>query len=158
MGHKKSDEFALLLYLKILMTKREYNITLSDACKRHNFKPTSFPSLKNRALNIIKKYSEVKTMNEILSKCKRFKIGGTIVLEDLHIRHIRESSKSRGRGGNVKVSEKMYHSGVFEPIFGKYITRDCDNMDNSGFCLGHPMSREEFLQKYCDGIEPLSIE
>jgi hypothetical protein len=27
-------------------------------------------------------------------------------------------------------------------------------MDVSGFCLGHKMSRVEFVERYCEGIEP----
>ena len=27
-------------------------------------------------------------------------------------------------------------------------------MDVSGFCLGHKMSKEEFLRRYCGGVEP----
>jgi hypothetical protein len=29
----------------------------------------------------------------------------------------------------------------------------CDKTDVSGFCLGHKISREEFLKRYCGGIE-----
>jgi hypothetical protein len=29
----------------------------------------------------------------------------------------------------------------------------CDKTDVSGFCLGHKISREEFLKRYCGKIE-----
>jgi hypothetical protein len=29
----------------------------------------------------------------------------------------------------------------------------CDKTDVSGFCLGHKISREEFLKRYCGEIE-----
>jgi hypothetical protein len=46
----------------------------------------------------------------------------------------------------------MFHSEV-ERIGGKYLTLGCDKMDDSGFCLGHKMSRKEFIEKYCMEIE-----
>ena len=39
-------------------------------------------------------------------------------------------------------------------IIPKFITLGCDNMDDSGYCLGHQIKREEFIQKWCAGIEP----
>jgi hypothetical protein len=47
----------------------------------------------------------------------------------------------------------MYHSEVVK-FNGRYQTAGCDSMDISGFCLGHRISREEFLEIYCGGIEP----
>jgi hypothetical protein len=47
----------------------------------------------------------------------------------------------------------MYHSEVVK-FNGRYQTLGCDRMDISGFCLGHRISREEFLERYCGGIEP----
>lgn len=95
-------------------------------------------------------------IGEFMNNLKRFKIGGVIVLEDLNIRHIRSSKRSRNR--NVRTSEKLYHAKVMEPMKGIFITENCDNMDSSGFCMGHAMSREEFVSKYCGGIEPPSID
>jgi len=46
----------------------------------------------------------------------------------------------------------MFHSEV-ERIGGRYLTLGCDKMDDSGFCLGHKMSRGEFLEKYCKEME-----
>jgi len=46
----------------------------------------------------------------------------------------------------------MFHSEVVR-INGKYQTLGCDKTDVSGFCLGHKMSREEFLKRYCGEIE-----
>jgi hypothetical protein len=33
-------------------------------------------------------------------------------------------------------------------------TLECDRMDVSGLCLGHKISRKEFLERYCGGIKP----
>jgi hypothetical protein len=46
----------------------------------------------------------------------------------------------------------MFHSVVVR-INGRYKTPGCDRMDNSGFCLGHVMSKKEFLEKYCGAAE-----
>lgn len=66
-------------------------------------------------------------------------IGKSIVLP--HVRYIRH--------GKIK-SMLMFHSHVTK-INGKHITLGCDKMDDSGFCLGHEISRKEFLEKYCQG-------
>jgi hypothetical protein len=47
----------------------------------------------------------------------------------------------------------MYHSEIIR-FNGHYQTLGCDRMDVSGFCLGHKISREEFIERYCGGIEP----
>jgi len=48
----------------------------------------------------------------------------------------------------------MFHSEVVR-IDGEHRTLGCHNMDDSGFCLGHKISREEFIERYCGGIEPI---
>jgi len=30
----------------------------------------------------------------------------------------------------------------------------CNRMDFSGLCLGHKISRKEFIERYCGGVEP----
>jgi hypothetical protein len=47
----------------------------------------------------------------------------------------------------------MYHTEVIR-FNGHYKTLECDRMDASGLCLGHKISRKEFLERYCDGIKP----
>lgn len=154
MIRKRPDELVVALYLKILRSKYEYGITLSDACRRCGIKPTSFPSLKKRVLSIIRKYSNIRTVKSVGRD--RFKLGGAIVLEDLNLRHIKESLKRRR--GSIIISEKLYHSNRVD-INGKvYITENCDNMDEAGICRGHPMSREDFINMYCNGIEPPTLE
>ena len=73
-------------------------------------------------------------------------IGNTIILP--HVRHVH----SKGRNSSM-----MFHSEV-ERIGGKYLTLGCDKMDDSGFCLGHKMSRKEFVEKYCIETEPEMLE
>jgi len=47
----------------------------------------------------------------------------------------------------------MFHSQVVR-LNQHYKTLGCDRMDVSGLCSGHRMSKEEFLKRYCDGVEP----
>lgn len=47
----------------------------------------------------------------------------------------------------------MFHSEVIR-FNGYYQTSGCNKMDVSGFCLGHKISRKDFLERYCAGIEP----
>jgi len=47
----------------------------------------------------------------------------------------------------------MFHSQAIR-LNGHYQTLRCDRMDVSGLCLGHKMSKEEFLKRYCGGVEP----
>ncbi len=47
----------------------------------------------------------------------------------------------------------MFHSQVVR-LNGHYQTLRCDKMDVSGFCSGHKMSKEEFIKRYCGGVEP----
>jgi len=72
---------------------------------------------------------------------KAYYVGNAIVLP--HVRHV----NSRGRNSSM-----MFHSEV-ERIGDKYLTLGCDKMDDSGFCLGHKMSRSEFMEKYCKDME-----
>jgi hypothetical protein len=69
---------------------------------------------------------------------KGYFIGKSIVLS--HIRYV--NSERRGNG-------MMFHSETVR-INGKYKTLGCDKMDSSGFCTGHEISREEFLERYCE--------
>jgi hypothetical protein len=47
----------------------------------------------------------------------------------------------------------MFHSQVVR-LNRHYQTLRCDRMDVSGFCSGHKMSKEEFIKRYCGGVEP----
>jgi hypothetical protein len=51
------------------------------------------------------------------------------------------------RNGNSKVM-MMFHALVIKTN-GKHMTLGCDNMDDSGFCKGHEMSRTEFIKRFC---------
>jgi hypothetical protein len=68
-------------------------------------------------------------------------MGDTIILA--HVRFI----------AHGECNSKMYHSEVIR-FNGHYQTLECDRMDVSGLCLGHKMSKEEFLKRYCGGVEP----
>ena len=72
---------------------------------------------------------------------REYSIGNVIILA--HVRHITY-------GG---CSSMMYHSQTIR-FNGQYRTLGCDRMDVSGLCLGHKISRKDFLEKYCGGIEP----
>ena len=69
-----------------------------------------------------------------------YHIGKSIVLP--HVRYV-------NHGGHTGI---MFHSEVLRSN-GKYQTLGCDKTDVSGFCLGHKISREEFLKRYCGEIE-----
>jgi len=47
----------------------------------------------------------------------------------------------------------MFHSLVIKTN-GKHKTVGCNRMDDSGFCLGHEISKKDFLEKYCGTMEP----
>lgn len=47
----------------------------------------------------------------------------------------------------------MFHSQVIS-LQGHWHTLGCDRMDVSGLCAGHKMSKEDFLERYCSGVEP----
>ncbi len=70
---------------------------------------------------------------------KTYSIGKSIVLP--HVRYVSHKG------------HMMFHTKCIR-INGHYQTLECNRMDGSGFCLGHRMSREEFLERYCGGIEP----
>ncbi|MEW6002281.1 MAG: hypothetical protein AB1638_06500 [Nitrospirota bacterium] len=70
---------------------------------------------------------------------KVYRIGKSIILP--HVRYV-------NHGGRKTML--MFHSEVLR-INGKYKTLGCDKMDDSGFCLGHEISRKEFLERYCGG-------
>jgi hypothetical protein len=78
-------------------------------------------------------------------KCKRdmnaYRIGKTIILP-----HVRYITGDRCNG-------MMYHCDVIR-LHGQYETVGCDRMDVSGLCSGHKMSKEEFIRRYCSGVEP----
>jgi hypothetical protein len=74
-------------------------------------------------------------------KTKAYSIGKSIILP--HVRWVILDSRT---------GCMMFHSKVVRNS-GKYETVGCDKMDSSGFCLGHEMSMEEFMKKYCSGIE-----
>ena len=68
-------------------------------------------------------------------------MGNAIILA--HVRFI-----SHGESNS-----KMYHSAVIS-FNGHYQTLECDRMDVSGLCLGHKISRKDFLERYCGGMDP----
>jgi hypothetical protein len=72
---------------------------------------------------------------------KACRIGKSIILP--HVRYV-------NHGG---INSLMFHSEIIR-FNGHYQTLGCNRMDISGFCLGHKISREEFLVKYCGEIEP----
>jgi len=80
-------------------------------------------------------------MNVTTKKKKAFCVGQSIILP--HVRFVRH--------GRLKTM-MMFHSIVMKTN-GKHKTLGCNKMDDSGFCLGHEMSRKDFLNKYCHGIE-----
>jgi hypothetical protein len=71
---------------------------------------------------------------------RAYQIGKSIILP--HVRFV-------NHGGQTGI---MFHSEVLRTN-GRYQTLGCDKTDASGFCLGHKISREEFLKRYCGGIE-----
>jgi len=72
---------------------------------------------------------------------KTYCMGKSIVLT--HVRYVNHGGRN----------SKMFHTVVIR--FNRhYQTLGCDKMDVSGFCLGHTMNREEFLERYCGGTEP----
>ena len=71
---------------------------------------------------------------------KMYCIGKSIVLP--HVRYINQ----KGLTGT------MFHSRRLR-INGRYLTLGCNKKDASGFCLGHKIIREDFLKRYCGGIE-----
>jgi hypothetical protein len=72
---------------------------------------------------------------------KAYRVGKSIILP--HVRYV----NCGGRNGMV------FHSEVIR-VNGHYQTLRCDRMDISGLCSGHKMSKEEFLRRYCGGVEP----
>ncbi len=70
-----------------------------------------------------------------------YRMGKSIILP--HVRYI------YGDGRN----SMMFHSEVMR-LNGQYQTVGCDRTDVSGLCLGHKMSKEDFLKRYCGGVEP----
>ncbi len=76
---------------------------------------------------------------------KAYCLGNSIILP--HVRYIHHKEH------NGSVHMMMFHSIVVKTN-GEYKTLGCDNMDSSGFCLGHEISRKEFVTRYCGGIEP----
>jgi hypothetical protein len=69
---------------------------------------------------------------------KGYCIGKSIVLS--HIRYVNSEGRRNGM---------MFHSETVR-VNGKYKTLGCNNMDSSGFCSGHEMSLEEFVERYCE--------
>ena len=78
---------------------------------------------------------------EIEKHMKAYCIGKSIILP--HVRYL----------DNGKRSGMMFHS-YFINSYGLCHTLGCDKRDFSGLCLGHRMSRKEFLDSYCGGLEP----
>jgi hypothetical protein len=76
---------------------------------------------------------------------KAYRIGRSVVLP--HVRFINHGAQK---------NMVMFHSDIIR-INGKHKTLGCNRMDDSGFCLGHEISRKEFLEKYC-GMETDTVE
>jgi hypothetical protein len=72
---------------------------------------------------------------------KAYRVGKSIILP--HVRYV-------NCGGS---NSMVFHSEVIR-VNGHYQTLRCDRMDISGLCSGHKMSKEEFLRRYCGGVEP----
>lgn len=72
---------------------------------------------------------------------KAYYIGKSIILP--YVRYI-------SHGGR---NSMMFHSEVIR-FNGHYKTLGCNRMDVSGLCLGHKISRKDFVERYCVGIEP----
>ena len=70
-----------------------------------------------------------------------YRMGRSIILP--HVRYI------NGDGCN----SMMFHSNIINS-HGHCHTLGCDRTDISGLCSGHRMSKEEFLKRYCGGVEP----
>jgi hypothetical protein len=71
---------------------------------------------------------------------KAYCLGKSIIFS--HVRYLDNGERSM-----------MYHSLVLTSC-GHYYTFGCDKTDFSGLCLGHKMSRKEFIERYCGGVEP----
>jgi len=76
---------------------------------------------------------------------KVYRLGKSIVLP--HVRFVNHGSK------NGRQMMMMFHSLVIKTN-GKHKTVGCNRMDDSGFCLGHEISKKDFLEKYCGTMEP----
>jgi hypothetical protein len=72
---------------------------------------------------------------------KAYCIGKSIIFS--HVRYL----------DNGECNGMMFHSLVMNS-YGHCYTFGCDRMDFSGLCPGHKMSREEFIERYCGGVEP----
>jgi len=72
---------------------------------------------------------------------RAYSMGNAIILA--HVRFI----------AHGEYNSKMYHSEV-RRFNGHFQTLECDRMDVSGLCLGHKISRKDFLERYCGGIKP----
>ena len=51
-------------------------------------------------------------------------------------------------------SKTVYPVRLTLSFITKDITENCDAMGEDGFCDGHSMSRQKFINKYCNGIVP----
>jgi len=76
-----------------------------------------------------------------LTEMKAYCLGKSIILP--HVRYINHGSRN---------TMMMFHTYVVKTN-GKHKTLGCDRMDDSGFCLGHEMSRKEFLERFCGELD-----
>jgi hypothetical protein len=83
---------------------------------------------------------ELKEMKDLKEK-KAYCLGKSIILP--HVRYINHGSKN---------TMMMFHTYVVKAN-GKHKTLGCDKTDDSGFCLGHEMSRKEFLERFCGELD-----
>jgi hypothetical protein len=79
--------------------------------------------------------------SEIQKNTKAYCMERSIILP--HVRYIDDGDRS----------SLMYHSRIINSN-GHCYTLQCDRMGVSGLCSGHKMSRKEFIESFCDGIEP----
>jgi hypothetical protein len=72
---------------------------------------------------------------------KAYCVENSIILP--HVRYI----------DNGERNSLMYHCQVVISN-GHFYTLGCNRMGVSGLCAGHKISRKEFIERYCNGIEP----
>ena len=70
-------------------------------------------------------------------------------------------SKSFSLGSSIVIPEKgvryvYYSKGIYKLFHNNLVF--CGNRDTKGFCIGHDIKREEFVEKYCNGIVPEQME
>jgi hypothetical protein len=77
----------------------------------------------------------------MIKNIKAYCIGKSIIFP--HVRFL----------DNGERNSMMFHSCDIDS-YGHCYTAGCNRMDFSGLCLGHRISRKEFIERYCGGLEP----